>query len=217
MADQTPKDPPTVDSPYDEDAARAEFDAKVQRALDGLHQQYRKTRNPIYVWKAINAATSYRPATTLLPTWVLAYLQHASGDIVKLSLPGEELYLSGQDELGWPQISKRERVIPRKGRIATAIVEALRFKQPGKTGRVNPLAEPTQIEQAVDIAGEFYRLRIQGRSEKATKKDLAEKHHISESAVKEYWDTHKHNFNPPLPDARAKKSPTKKIRKSRRL
>lgn len=197
----------------------AEANAKADALLLKYEAAFRKTKNRIYVWYAIQAVVYFRHPTQF-PPWVLAYLQRVSVKLARLTIPDPaELYPVFDDPTGMPRLLSRKRSIPRE-EVAREIARAFEFDL--RRGARNPLAQQADIEHEVGVATELYELVVYDadwrNQRNAAFKRVAELHasrcaydppcpRIDWTTVRKYWTAHESEF-PPV--AWAKKSTTRK-------
>jgi hypothetical protein len=67
----------------DEAAAAEAYLAQTKREAQNLHEHYKATGNPLFVWKAIHLYTGRHP-DAVLPAWVTSYLHHSSAKLMEL-------------------------------------------------------------------------------------------------------------------------------------
>jgi hypothetical protein len=67
----------------DDAAARAAYLAQTGREAETLHEHYKATGNPLFVWQAIKLYTG-RHRDAALPAWVTRYLFHSSTKLMEL-------------------------------------------------------------------------------------------------------------------------------------
>jgi len=111
--------------------------ADIAMWLDWSEDWWKKTNNPLYVWRVVAICLNATPRVPI-PDWCLPYLATAAGNINNLT--------SGRDFRG-----ERERVSPDQAHALA--VEALGLSSQGKKNAFARVAEDAQDQRHARNAG----------------------------------------------------------------